>query len=141
MSIKLTDTQLVLLGAQPSARTSFSSPRRRSRAPPRRKSREADLGFIKEVKAKASDPIGDRTRGRPMRRSDCRGRRKPSWSGAHAAEPEDAGEEGAVLRSMIEAAILSSLDAKDARPAEAMEPGPAGPSVPAAEAGSCYCAA
>jgi Protein of unknown function (DUF3489) len=87
-------------------------------------------GFVKEVKAKASDPIWRRGEGASYAF-------KLTAAGAEAiavddAEPEDdaGGEESATLANRDQAAILSKLDAKDARPAEAMEPGPAGPSAP-----------
>src|SRR3984885_5532180 len=87
-------------------------------------------GFVKEVKAKASDPIWRRGEGASYAF-------KLTAAGAEAiavddAEPEDdaGGEESAPLANRDQAAILSKLDAKDARPAEAMEPGSAGPSAP-----------
>src|SRR5580704_1789616 len=127
MSIKLTDTQLVLLGA----------------AAQRRKSRVSCAGFVKEVKAKASDPIRRRDEG-----SGASYALKLTAAGAkaiaidEAGEPEDAGQESDALANRDQAAILSTLDAKDARPAEAMEPGPMPIcSTRRLEAGPCYCAA
>ena len=86
-------------------------------------------GLVKEVRAKASDPIWRRDEGASYAL-------KLTAAGAKAiavdesAEPKDAGEESDALAKHDQAAILSKLDAKDARPAEAMEPGPAGPSAP-----------
>ena len=58
MSVKLTDTQFVLLGAAAQRKDLCSSPRRRSRAPQQEvTSKLISAGFVKEVKAKASDPI------------------------------------------------------------------------------------
>src|SRR3984885_2791276 len=74
-------------------------------------------GFVKEVKAKASDPIWRRGEGASYAL-------KLTAAGAKAiavddAEPEDdAGGESATLANRDQAAILSRLDAKDARPAE-----------------------
>jgi Protein of unknown function (DUF3489) len=82
-------------------------------------------GFVKEVKAKASDPI--------WRRDEESGAfyaLKLTAAGAKAIAVEDAAEKSDALANRDQAAISSKLDAKDARPAEAMEPGPAGPSAP-----------
>ena len=85
------------------------------------------MGFVKEVKAKASDPIWRRDE-----ESGASYALKLTAAGAKAiaVAPEDAGEEGNGLANHDQAAILSKLGAKDARPAEAMEPGPPGPSAP-----------
>ena len=112
---------------QPSARTSVASP------PPTLKGATAQkvanklisAGFIKEVKAKANDPIWRRDQ-----ESGASYALKLTAAGAKviavddAAEPEDAGGESATLANCDQAAIPSKLDAKDARPAQAMEPGP-----------------
>src|SRR6202020_952112 len=133
MSIKLTDTQLVLLGAAAQRKDLCLV------APPTLKGATAQkvarklisAGFVKEVKAKASDPIWRRDQ-----ESGASYALKLTAAGAKAiavddaAEPEDAGEESATLANRDQAAILSRLDAKDARPAEAMEPGPVRPSAP-----------
>ena len=133
MSIKLTDTQLVLLGA---------AALRKDRclvAPPTLKGATAQkvarklisAGLVKEAKAKANGPI--------WRRDEELGASyalKLTAAGAKAiavddaAEPEDAGEKSDTLANRDQAAILSKLDAKDARPEEAMEPGPIRPSAP-----------
>jgi hypothetical protein len=93
---------------------------------------DISAGFVKEVKAKASDPIWRRDE-----ESGASYALKLTAAGAEAivvddaAEPdEDAGEESAALANRHQAAILSTLDATDARPAEAMEPGPLRPSAP-----------
>src|SRR4029077_18491417 len=126
MSIKLTDTQLVLLGAAAQRKDL------RLVAPPTLKgaiarkvaSKLISAGFVKEVKAKASDSI--------WRRDEVSGASyalKLTAAGAKAiavddaAQPDDAGGESDALANRDQAAILSKLDAKDARPAEAMEPG------------------
>jgi hypothetical protein len=115
MSIKLTDTQVVLLGATAQKVAS----------------RLISAGFVKEVKAKVSDPIWRRDE-----ESGASYALKLTAAGAKAiavdddAEPEDAGKESDTPAKCDQAATLSKLDAKDARPAEAMEPGPAGPSAP-----------
>ena len=89
------------------------------------------MGFVKEVKAKASNPIWRRDE-----ESGASYALKLTAAGSKAiavddaAEPEDAGEESGALANRDLAAIPSKLDPKDARPAEAMEPGPAGPSAP-----------
>ena len=88
-------------------------------------------GFVKEVKAKASDPIWRRNE-----ESGTSDALKLTAAGANAiavdeaAEPEHAGGEGDAPANRDQPAILSRLDGKNARPAEAMEPGPAGPSAP-----------
>jgi Protein of unknown function (DUF3489) len=135
MSIKLTDTQLVLLGAAAEREDLFLV------APPTLKGATAQkvarklisAGLVKEVKAKARDPI--------WRRGEESGASyslKLTAAGAKAiavddaAKPADAGEESAPLANHDQAAILSELDAKDAPPAEAMEPAPIRPSAPRA---------
>ena len=131
MSIKLTDTQLVLLGAAAQRKDLclVAPPTLRGATAQKVASKLISAGFVKEVKAKASDPIWRRDEGASYAL-------KLTAAGAKAiavdevAEPEDAGEESDALAKHDQAAILSKLDAKDARPAEAMEPGPAGPSAP-----------
>ena len=131
MSIKLTDTQLVLLGAAAQRKDLFlvAPPTLKGATARKVASKLISAGFVKEVKAKASDPIWRRDEGASYAL-------KLTAAGAkaivvdEAAEPEDTGEESDVLANRDQAAIMSKLDAKDARPAEAMEPGPAGPSAP-----------
>jgi hypothetical protein len=133
MSIKLTDTQLVLLGAAAQRKDLLLV------APPTLKGATAQkvarklisAGLGKEVKAKASDPIWRRDE-----ESGASYALKLTAAGAkaiavdEAAEAEDAREENDTLANRDQASILSKLDAKDARPSEAMEPGPAGSSAP-----------
>jgi hypothetical protein len=131
MSIKLTDTQLVLLGAAARRKDLFlvAPPTLKGATAQKVASKLISLGLIKEVKAKASDPIWRRHEGASYAL-------KLTAAGAKAiavddpAEPEDAGEESATLANRDQAAILSELDVQDARPSEAMEPGPIRPSAP-----------
>jgi Protein of unknown function (DUF3489) len=133
MSIKLTDTQLVLLGAAAQRKDLCLAIRPTLKGATAQKvaNRLIPAGFVKEVQAKASNPI--------WRRDDesrASYALKLTAAGAKAiavddpAEPEDAGEESDALTNRDQAAILSKLNAKDARPAEAMELGSAGPSAP-----------
>src|SRR5580692_8707725 len=127
MSIKLTDMQLVLLGAAAQRKDLCLV------APPTLKGATAQkvarklisAGLVKEVKAKASDPIWRRDE-----ESGASYALKLTAAGAKAIAVEDAAEKSDALANRDQAAISSKLDAKDARPAEAMEPGPAGPSAP-----------
>ena len=131
MSIKLTDTQLVLLGAAAQRKDLClaAPPTLRGATAQKVASKLISAGFVKEVKAKASDPIWRRDEGASYAL-------KLTAAGSKAiavdevAEPGDAGGESDALAKRDQAAILSKLGAKDARPAEAMEPGPAGPSAP-----------
>jgi Protein of unknown function (DUF3489) len=133
MSIKLTDTQLVLLSAAAQRKDLCLV------APPTIKGATAQkvtgklisAGFVKEVKAKASDPA--------WRRDDESGASyalKLTAAGAKAiavddaAEPEDAGEASDALANSDPAAILPRLDAKDARPADGVEASRTRPSAP-----------
>ena len=132
MSIKFTDTQLVLLSAAAQRKDLclVAPPTLRGATAQKVASKLISAGFVKEVKAKASDPVWRRDQ-----ESGASYALKLTAAGAKAiavddaAEPEDAGEESDALGNHDQAAILSKLDAKDARPAEAMEPG-AGPSAP-----------
>src|SRR5271168_1566374 len=125
MSIKLTDTQLVLLGAAAQRKDLclVAPPTLKGATAQKVASKLISAGFVKEVKAKASDPIWRRDEGASYAL-------KLTAAGAKAiavddaAEPEDAGGESDTLANRDQAAIPSKLDAKDARPAEAMEPGP-----------------
>ena len=131
MSIKLTDTQLVLLSAAARRKDLclVAPPTLKGATAQKVASKLISLGFVKEVKAKASDPVWRRDEGASYAL-------KLTAAGAKAiavddaTEPEDAGEASVALAKHDQAAILSKLDAKDARPAEAMEPGAAGPSAP-----------
>jgi hypothetical protein len=133
MSIKLTETQLVLLGAAARRKDLclVAPPTLKGATAQKVASKLISAGLVKEVKAKAGDPIWRRHEGASYAL-------KLTAAGAKAiavddaAEPEDdaGGEESATLANRDQAAIPSKLDAKDARPAEAMEPGPIGPSAP-----------
>ena len=132
MSIKLTDTQLVLLGAAAQRKDLclVAPPTLKGATAQKVASKLISAGFVKEVKAKASDPIWRRDE-----ESGASYALKLTAAGAKAiavdaaAEPEDAGEDSDALTNRDQAAILSKLDAKDARPA-AMEPSPIRPSAP-----------
>jgi len=86
-------------------------------------------GFVKEAKAKASDPIWRRDE-----ESGASYALKLTAAGVKAIAVDDAaepeGEESDALANPDQAAIPSKLDAEDARPSEAMEPGPIRPSAP-----------
>jgi Protein of unknown function (DUF3489) len=131
MSIKLTDTQLVLLGAAAQRKDLFlvAPPTLKGATAQKVASKLISAGFVKEVKAKASDPIWRRDEGASYAL-------KLTAAGAKAiavddaAEPEDAGEESDALANRDQAAIPSKLDAKDTRPSDAMEPGPIRLSAP-----------
>ncbi len=133
MSIKLTDTQLVLMSAaaQREDRCLVASPTLKGGAAQKVASKLISAGFAKEVKARSGDPIWRRDE-----ESGASYALKLTAAGAKAiaiddvAEPEDAGEEGDALADRDQAAIPSKLEAKDARPAEGMEPSPARPSAP-----------
>jgi uncharacterized protein DUF3489 len=133
MSIKLTATQLVLLGAAAQRKDLclVAPPTLKGATAQKVASKLISAGFVKEVKAKASNPIWRRDE-----ESGASYALKLTAAGTEAievddaAEPEDAGEESAALANRDQAAILSKLDATDARPAEAMEPGPLRPSAP-----------
>jgi Protein of unknown function (DUF3489) len=131
MSIKLTDTQLVLLGAAAQRKDLrlVAPPTLKGATAQKVASKLISAGFVKEVKAKASDPIWRRDEGASYAL-------KLTAAGAKAiavddaAEPEDAGEESDALANRDHAAIPSELDVKDARSADAIEPGPIRPSAP-----------
>ena len=133
MSVKLTDTQLVLMSAaaQREDRCLVASPTLKGGAAQKVASKLISTGLVKEVKAKSGDPI--------WRRDEELGvsyALKLTAAGAKAiavddaVAPEDAGEEGGALAKHDQAAIPPELEAKDARPAEEREPGPSGPSAP-----------
>jgi Protein of unknown function (DUF3489) len=133
MSIKLTDTQLVLLGAAAQRKDLclVAPPTLKGATAQKVASKLISAGFVKEVKAKANDPIWRRDQ-----ESGVSYALKLTAPGAKAiavddaAEPEGAGEESDALANRDQAAIPSKLDAKDARSADAMEPGPIRPSAP-----------
>jgi Protein of unknown function (DUF3489) len=133
MSIKITDTQLLLLGAAAQRKDLclVALPTLKGGTAQRVARKLISAGFVKEVKARASNPIWRRDE-----ESGASYALKLTAAGAKAiavddpAEPEDARVEGDTLANRDQAAILSKLDAKDARPSKVMEPGPAGPSAP-----------
>jgi Protein of unknown function (DUF3489) len=133
MSIKLTDTQLVLLGvaAQRKDLCLVAPPTLKGATAQKVASKLISAGLVKEVRAKASGPIWRRDE-----ESGASYALKLTAVGAKAiavddaAEPEDAGEESDALANQDQAAIRSKLDAKDARTVEAMEPGPIRLSAP-----------
>ena len=97
MSIKLTDTQLVLLGAAAQRKDLFlvAPPTLNFASAQKVASKLISLGFVKEVKAKASDPIwvmGRKVRGVLCAQAHRRGRPAKAIAVDDAAEPEDAGE-------------------------------------------------
>src|SRR5580693_6138871 len=124
MSIRLTDTQLVLLGAAAQRKDLclVAPPTLKGATAQKVANKLISAGLVKEVKAKASDPIWRRDE-----KSGASYALKLTAAGAKAialddaAEPEDAGRESDALANRDQAAILSKLDAKDARPGEAME--------------------
>jgi hypothetical protein len=133
MSIKFTDTQLVLLSAaaQREDRCLVASPTLKGGAAQKVASKLISTGLVKEVKAKSGDPIWRRDE-----ESGASYALKLTAAGAKAiaaddaAEPEDVGEKGAAVTNRDQAAIPPELEAKDARPAEGMERAPARPSAP-----------
>ena len=133
MSIKLTDTQLVLLRAAAQRKDlCLVAPKTlKGGAAQKVASKLISAGFVKELKAKAGDPIWRRDK-----KSEAPYALKLTAAGANAiaidetGESEDLSEEGDALANRDRAAILPKLDAKDARPAEPMEPGPIRPSAP-----------
>src|SRR5271165_695225 len=124
MSIKFTDTQLVLLSAaaQREDRCLVALPTLKGGAAQKVASKLISAGFVKEVKAKSGDPIW-----RPDEDSGASYALKLTAAGAkaivveNAAEPENTVEEGDAL---------AKLEVKDARPAEGTELGHTRPSAP-----------
>jgi Protein of unknown function (DUF3489) len=133
MSIKLTDTQLALLGAAARRKDLclVAPPTLKGTTAQKVASKLISAGLVKEVKAKASNPIWRRDE-----ESGASYALKLTAAGVKAivvddaAEPEDPGGESAALANRDQAAIPSKLDAADARPTEAMEPGLLRPSAP-----------
>ena len=121
MSVKLTDTQLVLMSAaaQREDRCLVASPTLKGGAAQKVASKLISTGLVKEVKAKSGDPIWRRDE-----ESGVSYALKLTAAGAKAiavddaVAPEDAGEEGGALAKHDQAAIPPELEAKDARPAE-----------------------
>jgi hypothetical protein len=130
MSIKLTDTQLVILSAaaQRKDRCLVAPPTLKGGAAQRVANKLISSGLVKEVKAKTDDPVWrrDQESGAPYAL-------KLTAAGAKAivadegAEPENADNEGGALHSQL--AVPSEMAAQVA-PSAAMEPVAAGPSAP-----------
>jgi hypothetical protein len=133
MSIKLTDTQLVLLGAAARRKDLFlvAPSTLKGVAAQKVATKLISAGLVKEVKAKASDPFWRRDE-----ESGASYALKLTAAGVKAItvddadEPEEAAEESDTLANLDQEAILPKLNAKDARPSEVMEPGPIRPSAP-----------
>jgi len=133
MSIKLTDTQLVLLcaAAQREDRCLVASPTLKGGAAQKVASKLISAGFVKEVKAKSGNPIWRRDE-----ESGASYALKLTAAGAkaiaieHGAEPEGAGEKDDALAGRDQAALPPQMEAKDAPPGEGMELGPPRPSAP-----------
>jgi hypothetical protein len=109
MSIKLTDTQLVLLGAAAQRKDLclVAPPTLKGATAQKVASKLISAGFVKEAKAKASDPIWRRDE-----ESGASYALKLTAAGAKAiavddvAEPEDAGGESNTIANRDQAAIL-----------------------------------
>ena len=133
MSIKLTDTQLVLLSAaaQRKDRCLVAPPTLKGAAAHKVANKLVGAGLVKEIEAKNGDPIWrrDKESGAPCAL-------KLTAAGAKAiavddsAGPEDAGDEDGGLETRDQAAIPSELETQDARPAHGMEPVPPCPRAP-----------
>ena len=127
MSIKLTDTQLVLLSAaaQRKDRCLVAPPTLKGGAAHKVANKLVGAGLVKEIEAKNGDPIWrrDKESGAPRAL-------KLTAAGAKAIAVDDrAGPEGA-LETRDQAAIPSELETQDARPAHGMEPVPPRPRAP-----------
>ena len=131
--MSINDTQLVLLGAAAQRKDLclVASPTLKGATAQKVASKLISAGFVKEVKAKASDPIWRRDE-----ESGASYALKLTAAGAKAiavddaAEPEDAGGEGDTLANRDQATIPSKLDAKDARPVDQTQSVPVAPSAP-----------
>src|ERR1700677_2901193 len=108
MSIKLTDTQLVLLGAAAQRKDLclVAPPTLKGGAAQKVASKLISAGLVKEVKAKASGPIW-RREGEPgasyALKLTAAGAKAIAFDAA--AEPEDAGEESNTLANRNQAAV------------------------------------
>jgi hypothetical protein len=126
MSVKLTDTQLVLLSAaaQRKDRCLVAPPTLKGGAAQKVANKLISAAFVQEIDAEAGAPIWRRNSGTGQAYA-----LKLTAVGAkaiaidEAGEPEDAGEEGDALANRDEAGIPSRLKGEDARPAEGMEAG------------------
>jgi hypothetical protein len=133
MSIKLSDTQLVMLsaGAQREDRCLVAPPTLKGGAAQKVATKLISAGFVEEIEAKAGAPI--------WRRDNETGQAyalKLTAAGAKAigidesAESENDDNVGGALENANQAAIPTKLEAQHAAPANANEPLPARPSVP-----------
>ena len=146
MSIKLTDTQLVLLGAAAQRKDLFlvAPPTLKGATAQKVASKLISLGFVKEVKAKASDPIWRRDE-----KSGASYALKLTTAGAKAiavddaAEPEDAGEASAALANRDQASypVKVGRQGRSTRRSDGTWSWRPVCSPQRLEAGSCYCAA
>jgi hypothetical protein len=130
MSIKLTDTQLVLMSAavQREDRCLMASPTLKGGSAHKVANKLISAGFVEEVKATSSDPIWRRDEG-----SGASYALKLTAAGAEAIAVDEAaeseGEKRGALASPDQAAGPPKSKARNARPAEGIY-GPAGPSAP-----------
>lgn len=133
MSIKLTDTQLVILSAaaQREDRCLVAPPTLKGGAAQRVAKKLISSGLVKEVKAKTGDPVWRRDE-----ESGASYALKLTAAGAKAivadedVEPENADNEGGALENHSQPAVPSETAVQVAPSAEAMEPVAAGPSAP-----------
>ena len=131
MSIKLTDTQLVLLGAaaQRKDRCLCTPETLKGGASQKVSKKLISMGLAKETKAKKNDPIWRRDE-----QSGASHALKLTVAGARAIgvdesiDPKNAPSEDGALENRNQAAVSSRTDARDGP--EPIEPVPAGPSAP-----------
>ena len=131
MSIKLTDTQLLMLSAaaQREDRCLIAPETLKGGAAQKVAKKLISAGLTKEIKAKSNDPIWRRDE-----ESGASYALKLTAAGAKAigidegVEPKNAANEDGVLKNRGQVAVSSKLEARDAP--EPMEPVPAGPSAP-----------
>jgi len=131
MSIKLTDTQLVMLSAaaQRVDRCLIAPETLKGGAAQKVAKKLISAGLAKETKAKSNDPIW-----RCDEESGVSYALKLTAAGAKAigidegVEPEKAQNEDGALKNRDQVAVSSKLEARDAP--EPMKPVPAGPSAP-----------
>jgi hypothetical protein len=131
MSIKLTDTQLVMLSAaaQREDRCLVAPARLKGTALQKLARKLISAGLAKEIKAKSDNPIWRRDE-----ESGASYALKLTAAGAKAigidegVESEDATHKGGTLENRDHAAVSSKLEVRDA--SEPMKPVPAGPCAP-----------
>jgi hypothetical protein len=130
MSIKLTDTQLVMLSAaaQREDRCLVASPKLKGGAALKVANKLISAGFVQEIEAEARAPI--------WRRDNETGQAYAlklmavgdKAIGIEGAEPENAQNETDVLENCDHAAVSSKVEARDVP--QLREPAPTGPSAP-----------